>query len=265
MKLDQLLLENKVDIFINEIGEMIHQPSIKEIALITQGEKRFFEIIDQVCRTIIDKDLIDSQKGIAERDRMFLKSINSFDYFLALITQDFTLYYNLKLLLKLFFPDYHCDIEDRYKEETGIYLTMSSEKKEKRPFKIDKTNYDVIINYIKLICCLRVESIEKEAMQEFNPANEAARKIAEKIAAGRKKVEELKTEQVKDEYFLAKMQNILRGTGKFSSSELEEMSIYQLKNTYRRFSMYSTYEEQNLYKANGFEIKEFIDYTEEIN
>lgn len=265
MKLDKLLLENKVDIFINEIGEMIHQPSIKEIAFITQGEKRFFEIIDQVCRTIVDKELIDTHQEIAERDKMFLKNINSFEYFLALITQDFTLYYNFKLLLKLFFPDYICDIEDKVNKETGIYLKMTPEKKEKRPFKIDKSNYDIIINYIKMICCLKVESIEKEVMQQFNPINDAARKIAEKIAAGQKRREEIKNKQIKDEYYLAKMQNILRGTGKFSSSELENMSIYQLKNTYQRYGLYSTYEEQNLYKANGFEIEEFIDYTEEIN
>ena len=39
MKLDKLLLENKVDIFINEIGEMIHQPSIKDVSFeLREGE-----------------------------------------------------------------------------------------------------------------------------------------------------------------------------------------------------------------------------------
>ena len=50
--IDKLLLETKSDIFISAINEFIHQPSIQEIAYHAQGEKKFFEVLDIICKTI---------------------------------------------------------------------------------------------------------------------------------------------------------------------------------------------------------------------
>ena len=267
MNIDLLLLENKSNIYVEEIGEFIHQPRIKEISDIMQGEVPFFSTLNKVCQTVIDKKMIDKNKDLSKEAKEELKQIASFDYLFALMGKNITLFYELNLLFKLFFPNHICNIDKKTENnKVSIVFNMTPIKEGScKPFFIDKDNYDIIIEYIKLICCLKSELASKtENEEEFNPANEAARRIMEQIQAGRKKVQEIKSKENEAEYFLAKMQNLLRRTGNFSCSELEDMTIYILKQTYQGFLGYDAKKDQSLYHANGFEIKEFIDWTKDI-
>ena len=266
MHIDLLLLENKSDIYIKEIGEFIHQPRIKEISDIIQGESSFFDSMNKVCQTIIDKKAIEKNKDLSKETKEELKQIASFDYLLALMGKNVTLFYELNLLFKLFFPKHICNLDKKIENnKVSIVFSMTPIKEGScKPFFIDKNNYDTIIEYIKLICCLKSELASKSEEEEFNPANEAARRIMEQIQAGRKKVQEIKSKENEAEYYLAKMQNLLRRTGKFSCSELEDMTIYILKQTYQGHLGFIAKEDQSLYHANGFEIKEFIDWMKDI-
>lgn len=267
MHIDLLLLENKSDIYIREIGEFMHQPTIKEISDIVQGEVAFFSSMNKVCQTIIDKKAIEKNKQLSKEAKEELKQIASFDYLFALMGQDVALFYELNLLFKLFFPKHICNL-DRKVENNKVSVVFNMTPIEEgscKPFFIDKNNYDTVIEYIKLICCLKSELASKaDEEEEFNPANEAARRIMEQIQAGRKKVQEIKSKENEAEYYLAKMQNLLRRTGNFSCSELEDMTIYILKQTYQGYLGYDAKKDQSLYHANGFEIKEFIDWMKDI-
>lgn len=259
--IDKLLLETKSDIFISSIGEFIHQPTIFEISHNMQGERKFFEALNKICSTIIDKKLLEKNKNLTLEQVKEIKKISSFDFFVGLLVKDVYMFINLKLLFKLFFPDHTCNLLDS-KDENGkiiIYLEMIPKEKNihRKEFKIDKSNYDEIINHIKEICCLNTKSDSEK--EEFNPADEKAKKIIEKIQEGRKKLQELKKENNED-YFLAKIINILRGSGLFSTIDLNNMTIYELYQTYKRFNLYEAKQDQLILKSGGFEIKEMVEW-----
>jgi glycerol-3-phosphate cytidylyltransferase-like family protein len=260
MDIDRLLLETKSDIFITSIEEFIHQPTIQEISYTMQGEHKFFEVLNNISKTIIDIDLLKKQNTLTSEQIEVFKKINSFDYFIGLITKDISLFIYLKLLLKLFFPNHICTLQNLTEKETNqviIFLEMQPKEQaiHKKKFIINQKNYEEIIEYIKSISCLKLQDNEEE---EFNPINEKARQIAEKIKENRKKIQEIKSKE-NSGYYLAKMINLLRGTGKFSSQELNNMTIYELIQTFKRNNLYEAKEEQVLYHVNGFEVKEFID------
>lgn len=264
--IDDLVLETNSEIYIPQINEFIHQPTIGEIAYITQGEVKFFEILNDICKTVIDIDTLGKENKLTDEQLKVFSQISSFEYFVSLSAKNIYLFISLKLLFKVFFPSYSCNLEEKTDEDGSIKIFLELTPKDdelRKKIIIDKENYDIVINYIKEICCVnRQERVEKEP--EFNPVNEKARQIAEKIMAGRKTIEEIKSKQNKSEYFLAKMINLLRGTGSYSTSELNNMSIYQLIQTHKRNTLYDAKKEQVTYHAGGFEIKEFIDWAKDM-
>ena len=124
---------------------------------------------------------------------------------------------------------------------------------ENKNFQINKTNNDLIIKYIEKIINLNFNKQE----DDYNPINEKAREIAEKLKESHKKIQELKNKNGED-YFYAKVINLLRGTGYFDMKTLLDMTIYQLVQTYQRFSLYDGRQVQTIYHAAGAEIKDFI-------
>lgn len=258
-QIDKLLLETGQDIFISSIEEFIHQPSISEITYIMQGERKFFEALNKICSTLIDINLLKKNKEIFDNQLEELKKISSFDILIGTIIKDFYMFINLKLVFKLFFPNHICNLLNSQDEDNKIYIYLEMVPKEeikyRKKFIINKNNYDEIINTIKIICCLSSQQRE----EEFNPADEKARKIIEKIQEGRKKIQEIKKENDED-YFLAKIVNILRGTGLFSTIDLNNMTIYELIQSYKRYNLYKAEQDQLLLKSGGFEIKDIIDW-----
>ena len=77
-------------------------------------------------------------------------------------------------------------------------------------------------------------TFQKEEGQEFDPANEQARRIAEKLKKGRQKVAEAKGEQVKIN-ILSKYVSILAVGEHKDMNILLEYTIYQIRDEYERF------------------------------
>ena len=265
--IDKLLLETKSDIFISAINEFIHQPSIQEIAYHAQGEKKFFEVLDIICKTIVDIDLLKQENSLTSEQIKLFESISSFDYLIGLIAKDVHIFIYLKLLFKIFFPEHECELTDKTDNSGNIVMiikmTPIPESPHRKPFVIDPKNYDDIIAYIKEICCLTNNRKQTET-QEFNPVNDLAKKIADKIKQSRKIIEETKQKQGQNDYLFARIVDLLRGSGQFSQDELNSMTIYLLNTTYKRFNLYEAKNNQIVYHANGFEIKEFIDWAQDL-
>lgn len=255
IEIDKLLLETGSKIYINEIKEYIVQPSIRQISEVMQGEKQFLTSVTYICKTIIDIDELKQNNDLTEQDIEMLSKITSFEYLLGLIIQQPYIFFYLEQLFKLFFPNYSLELEN---EDNNVYINMIH-KKEDKNFKISKDNYDLIITYIEKIINLNFEKNE----DDYNPVNEKAREIAEKLKESHKKLQEIKNKNGED-YFYAKVINLLRGTGYFDMQTLLDMTIYQLVQTYQRFSLYDGRQIQTIYHAAGAEIKDFIDWTQEI-
>lgn len=76
-----------------------------------------------------------------------------------------------------------------------------------------------------------------EIREVYNPANEKAKQIAEKIYKGRKKLAELKSSQNPDDSALARYFSILAiGLG-YTSDELNNLTLFQINDLFERFTL----------------------------
>lgn len=265
IEIDKLLLETGSKIYIDEIKTYIVQPTIRDISEIIQGEKQFLILLSYICKTIIDIDELKQNNDLTEEDIEMFSQISSFEYLLGLMVKQPYIFLYLVQLLKLFFPNYTWELKN---DNNNVYINMidtnkvnqdTEEENKNEGFQINKENYDLIIKYIEKIVNLNFDKQE----DNYNPINEKAREIAEKLKESHKKLQELKSQNGED-YFYAKVINLLRGTGYFDMQTLLDMTIYQLTQTYQRFSLYDGRQIQTIYHAAGAEIKDFIDWTQEI-
>lgn len=265
IEIDKLLLETGSKIYIDEIKTYIVQPTIRDISEIIQGEKQFLILLSYICKTIIDIDELKQNDDLTEEDIEMFSQISSFEYLLGLMVKQPYIFLYLVQLLKLFFPNYTWELKN---DDNNVYINMidtnkvnqnTEEENKDEGFQINKENYDLIIKYIEKIVNLNFDKQE----DDYNPINEKAREIAEKLKESHKKLQELKSQNGED-YFYAKVINLLRGTGYFDMQTLLDMTIYQLVQTYQRFSLYDGRQIQTIYHAAGAEIKDFIDWTQEI-
>lgn len=260
IEIDKLLLETGSKIYIDEIKAYIVQPTIRNISEVMQGEKQFLTCITYICKTIVDIDELKQNNDITEEDIQIFSKISSFEYLLGLMSKQPYIFVYLIQLLKLFFPNYIWELEN---DNNNVYINMTDQDQknqdENKNFQINKKNYDLIIKYIEKIVNLNFNKQE----DDYNPINEKAREIAEKLKESHKKLQEIKNQNGED-YFYAKVINLLRGTGYFDMQALLDMTIYQLVQTYQRFSLYDGRQIQTIYHAAGAEIKDFIDWTQEI-
>ena len=210
----RLALMCGIDFPIPECKTIIHQPKIKEIALL--GEKDFFVGVQTLC---IDKKLIIQDKGL-------LETTNNFQIFMTIMSEKQTADKKLAVqqLFQLIFPDCKTSITPRSLIITGRE-GMSS---------IDENNFAFLQQAVSSMFCLRTGP---GAQDTFNPADEAARKIAEKLMRGRRIVAEQKGEA--DISILSQYLSILTiGIPSMSLQDLMDLTIYQLYDLIERYNLY---------------------------
>ena len=167
----RLALMCGLDIPVPQIQATIHQPTIKEIALI--GEKNFFIGIQCLC---IDKSSF-------VQDNFVPQNINNFQIFMTIMTEaeakdkkDAT-----RQLLLLIFPQY-----------TNVLFTPRSlilqGNGSTENLTIDEQSFSFVQEIFREIFCYRM-MLEKQ--DNFNPANAKAREIAEKLMRGRQRVADI--------------------------------------------------------------------------
>ena len=159
----RLLLMTGGDIPIPSLTAAIHQPTIREIAMI--GEKDYFIGAQVLC---IDKNFY-------IQDKTMLSQTNNFQIFMTVLSDKNEIPKRLATLqvLTLLFPTYTINMTPR------ALLLVDGEK----TIVIDENNFEDLQAVLRLVFCL-----EQSGQDTFNPANEAARKIAEKIMRGRQRV-----------------------------------------------------------------------------
>lgn len=210
----RLALMCGVDIPIPECQLIIHQPKIKEIALV--GENDFFTGVQTLC---VNKRMI-------MQGNFILENSNNFQIFMTIMSEKETAdkKFAVQQIANLFFPDYQIIFTPR-----SILF-----KKGEETFIIDEKNFEYLQNTISEICCLRTGPM---AQTNFNPADAKAEEIAKKLMRGRQRVAEQKGES-NASIFSQYLSSLAIGLNSMSLQELMDLTIYQIYDLIERYQLY---------------------------
>lgn len=215
----RLALMTGVDIPIPECQLSIKQPTCLEISKI--GENAFNLGVQLLC---IDK----TQYMEDEQTKKELEEINNFQLLMMLLDEDKSKKEDIKTILLLILPSYQ------------IILTPRSIlcKKGEENLIIDEGNFESFQKILKKVFCQNKKKDDEDGVPEkYNPADERARKIAEKLYKGRKKLAELKAQQNPDDSMLSRQISILAiGLG-YTIEQLNSLTLFQITDLFERQTM----------------------------
>ena len=209
----RLALITGVDIAVPKCQLVIHQPKLKEIALL--GETDFF--IGVQCLNI-NKNMYNGE------DETLLQNLSNFQIFMKVINDQRAqdkkenVYQVLSLLLPnkqiVFLPN---------------SLIFNSEGKS---FSIDENNFDIFQNIIQEIFCLK----SSFANTGFNPGGRKAKDIADKLMKARQRVAQEKGEE--NLSILSTYMSSLSVGLQISLTDVAEYTLYQLYDAMERYGLY---------------------------
>ena len=210
----RLTLMCGTDYPVPECQLIIHQPTIKEIALI--GEQDFFSGIQCLCL----------HKTMFVKDESLLRDINNFQIFMTIMSEKETVDKKnaVQQVCTLLFPQYK------------LMFTPSSMilVKDGQTFMIDENNFEYLQSAISDITCMKTGPMDQTT---FNPVNEKAREIAEKLMRGRKRVAEEKG-QNNVSIFTQYLSILTVGINSMPLQNLMELTIFQLYDLVERYMLY---------------------------
>ena len=215
----RLALMCGIDIPIPECQLIVHQPRIKEIAFI--GEQDFFVGAQCLCLN----------KTMFVEDKNVLLNTNNFQIFMAIMQEKETKDKKDSVLqvLSLLFPNYKPLI-------TPVSLLLNSSQGDS--IIIDDNNFEMLQEVFRAIFCSNEGPMDQ---QTFNPANDKAKEIAEKIMRGRKRIAEQKSNS-QNSIFSQYLSILTIGLNSMSLSELMNLTMFQLYDLVERFGLYSSWD-----------------------
>lgn len=156
-----------------ELQLIFHAPTIKDIAYM--GEKQYFMAVQYLC---LEKEQL-------VQDETLLLSMTNFQVLMKILeqTKDKDKKSAIITLLKLIFPDFSAAIT-----KNSIILTMDDN--DGPTILIDEQNFDIFQEVLREILC--VNSLFQGENVIYNPGNDRAKEIANKLMRGRRKVAEQK-------------------------------------------------------------------------
>ena len=210
----RLGLMTGIDLPIPDLQTTIHQPKIKEIAFV--GEKDFFLGVQCLC---IDKNVI------ANQGESLLVNTNNFQIFMTMMKEKEMVEKKDSVInvLSLVFPKYRTLFTPR-----SIILQGDTQ------IMIDDSNFEILQEYLKEIFCF------KSSMSQdlgFNPANETAKKIADKLMRGRQRVAELNG-SADASIFSQYLSMLTVGLDSMSLQDLMDLTMFQLFDLVERYQLY---------------------------
>lgn len=214
----RLALMCGTDIPVPECKIIIHQPKIKEIALI--GETDFFSGIQCLCLN----------KSMFAKDESLLQNTNNFQIFMMVMKDKETFEKKLAVqqVCTILFPKYKVSFTPR-----SIMIIGEGET-----IQIDETNFEYLQQALSSICCLRTGPMTQQA---FNPADAKAREIAEKLMRGRQRVAEQKGE-ANSSIFSQYLSIITVGLNSMSLQNAMDLTIFQLYDLIERYTLYMNWD-----------------------
>ena len=242
--INDLLLLSGNDIPFAPAQITIHQPTIKEIAYIS--EEAFFTGIQM---------LNFSKNILSEEDKMSLENQTNFDILIAILReQNAVMQKNrncVNMVLALIFPDYHITFE-----KDCIRLVKENEE-----HKIDNSNYEEFKSIIGSIFSF---GDNKSSQPDFNPSGDLAQKIADKLKKRHQKLAEAKPAQKID--ILSRYVSILTVGEQKDMNSLLNYTTYQLFDEFKRYELkmgHDIYVQAKM--AGAKDLKEVEDWMKDIH
>ena len=215
----RLALMTGCDYPIPECQLTLHQPTIKEIGLI--GENDFFT--GSQCLSIYKSMFV-------TEDKSALDDINNFQIFMTVMRDKESMEkkHSVLQVLTLFFPKY-----DKVLFTPQSLLFQSKEEN----VVIDENNFDFLQAAIREVTCSKSGPMDQQA---FNPADDKAREIAQKLMRGRQRVAAQKGES--NSCVFTQYISILTVALRIPPRELLNCTMYQLYDLMERYSLYNAWD-----------------------
>ena len=210
----RLALMCGTDIPVPECQLTIHQPRIKEIALI--GEADFFAGIQCLCLN----------KTMFVQDESLLETTNNFQIFMTVMSEKEAIDKKVAVqqVCTLLFPSMKVMFTPRSMILSGDGRTIT----------LDENNFEHLQAAISSICCLKTGPMDQ---QSFNPANEQAKKIAEKLMRGRQRVAAQKGDS-QTSLFSQYLSTVTVGINSMSLQDAMDLTMFQLYDLVERYMLY---------------------------
>ena len=204
---------------IPECNLVAHQPRIKEISFI--GESDFFIGAQTLCL----------HKTMFIEDKTILDSINNFQIFMTIMLQDETKDKKANILnvLNLLFPSYKVNVTPN----SLLFI-----KEGVPPITVDGNNFEALQEVLRLIFCMHNGPMDQQA---FNPANDKAREIAQKLMRGRQRVA-AQNGNSNVSVFSQYMSILTIGLGSMSLQDLTNLTMFQLYDVMERYTLYTAWD-----------------------
>lgn len=210
----RLALMCGTDFPVPECQLTIHQPRIKEIALI--GEADFFSGIQCLCLN----------KTMFVQDESLLETTNNFQIFMTVMSEKEAVDKKVAVqqVCTLMFPSFKVVFTPRSMLFMGDGQTIT----------IDENNFEFLQAAITSICCLKTGPMDQ---QSFNPADAQAKKIADKLMRGRQRVAAQKGE-ANTSLFSQYLSTITVGINSMSLQDAMDLTMFQLYDLVERYMLY---------------------------
>ena len=210
----RLTLMCGTDYPVPECQLVIHQPRIKEISLI--GESDFFSGIQCLCLN----------KSMFVKDESLLANTNNFQIFMTIMSEKEAAdkKFAVQQVCTLLFPKHRVMFTPR-----SVLLSGEGSS-----IMIDENNFEFLQKALTDICCLKTGPMDQ---QSFNPANNKAREIAEKLMRGRQRVAAQKGEN-NISIFSQYLSILTVGLGSMSLQDAMDLTMFQLYDLVERYMLY---------------------------
>lgn len=210
----RLALMCGTDIPVPECQLFIHQPRIKEIALI--GEADFFSGIQCLCLN----------KSMFVKDESDLANTTNFQIFMTIMSEKTAAdkKFAVQQVCTLLFPKYKVSFTPRSIMMFGDNGSIM----------IDENNFEQLQKALTDICCLKTGPMDQ---QSFNPADAKAREIAEKLMRGRQRVAAQRGES-NISIFSQYLSILTVGLNSMSLSNAMDLTMFQLYDLVERYMLY---------------------------
>ena len=215
----RLTLMCGTDYPVPECQIVLHQPRIKEIALI--GESDFFSGIQCLCLN----------RSMFVKDESDLQNVNNFQIFMTIMSEKQAADKKaaVQQVFTLMLPKNKVLFTPRSMLITGG---------EGSNIQIDETNFEMLQAAISTICCMKTGPMDQ---QSFNPANTKAREIAEKLMRGRQRVAAQKGSS-NTSIFSQYLSILTVGLESMSIHDCMDLTMYQLYDLVERYSLYVSWD-----------------------
>ena len=243
--IDGFLLLSGNDIPFYGAGLSIHQPTLKEIAYL--GEENFFTGYEWIN---ISKNIL------SEEDKINLEQQTDFDILIAILGEHNAVMLKnrncVEMVLALLFPEYHIS----FKQE-GIIL-----EKDEEIHTINNNNFLEFKQIFNAMFPIRDDSKQKD----YNPSGDLAKKIASKLAKGRRKAAAAKNKDNQKVDVLARYLSILTVGQKKDMNDYLKYTLYQLFDEHKRYTLKASYDMYIKAKLGGAQdLKEVEDWMQDIH